>query len=85
MIIIDGDVIVNPHYFKKILEYPKECVAFSYIKSEEPIYLNIINKKVVHFSLKKTKYIHPVIIKIKKKILIVVVIIYMRLLKKVYQ
>lgn len=67
IIVIDGDIVIEPSSFRNFLNIDKECIAFSFLDSDEPVYLNIIDGKVMHFSNKKTKYIFPGIIKIKKE------------------
>ena len=67
IIVLDGDIVVEPISFNNFLKFKDECIAFSYFNSDEPTYLNIIDGKVMHFSNKKTKFVFPGIVKIKKE------------------
>ena len=66
IIVLDGDLVVEENSMKKILDYDNECIGYSLINSDEPIFLNIKNNKVVGFSNNRTKYVWPGIVKIKK-------------------
>lgn len=66
ILILDGDMVFEPGVLKKIINEYDEFIGYSRIKSDEPLYLNIVNDTVVHFSNKETMYTWPGIIKINK-------------------
>lgn len=66
IIVLDGDLVFEPKSFSDFLCFDKECIAYSDNLSDEPIYVNINNDEVLHFSTKKTSYVWPGIIKIQK-------------------
>jgi len=51
----DGDLVVNKKDIKKLLT-KKEYIAGSEIQSEEPVFLNVKNNKVMEFSYKNGNY-----------------------------
>lgn len=46
---LDGDVLIKPSDFKRILDERGEFIAISQKNSTEPILVNVDNDKVVHF------------------------------------
>lgn len=46
---LDGDVLIEPSDFKRILDERGEFIAISKKNSTEPILVNVDNDKVVHF------------------------------------
>lgn len=72
VIVMDGDVLVNPNDFKKFINHPDECICFSKSHSVNQIYLNINNEHIVHsFLCKRTYYEWSGIAKIETKKLII--------------
>lgn len=49
---MDGDLLINKNDFKTFLEYEGECLAISSINSDEPVLVEVNNKKAVSFSQK---------------------------------
>lgn len=46
---MDGDVLVNPEDFRKLLEYPGACIGISEPHSNEPVYAKCSDDNVVGF------------------------------------
>lgn len=66
VIILDGDILFHPTDFSAFLEYPEECLAFSNIKSDEPVLMKMENELVVEFSISEGCYEWPGIAKLKR-------------------
>ncbi len=66
VIILDGDILFHPNEFLEFLEYPDECLAFSDIKSDEPVLMKVKNELVVAFSMNEGCYEWPGIAKLKR-------------------
>lgn len=64
VLIIDGDILIKPTDFKKILGIDGEFLAVSKRKSTEPILVDINNDKVLHFT-QNGNYEWPGVAKIK--------------------
>lgn len=64
VLIIDGDILIKPTDFKKILGIDGEFLAVSKRKSAEPILVDINNDKVLHFT-QNGNYEWPGVAKIK--------------------
>lgn len=65
VIVMDGDLLVNPDDFKMFLEYSGECIPYSNVTSDEPIYLNLENNKAVSFSETSGGFEWPGLVKVK--------------------
>lgn len=65
VIVMDGDLLVNPDDFKLFLEYSDECLPYSNITSDEPVYLNLENDKVISFSEQSGDFEWPGLAKVK--------------------
>ncbi len=65
VVIIDGDLLVNPNDFKLFLDYPEECLPNSTITSDEPVYLKVKNEMAIGFSEKFGDFEWPGLVKIK--------------------
>ena len=64
VLVLDGDLVFEPESFRRLLNYEKECIAYTKIKSDEPTFVNINDNYVLHFSTQPTRYIWPGIVKI---------------------
>lgn len=61
---IDGDILVNPEDFRKILSVEGEYLAISKRHSEEPILVEVEDNEAIHFS-QKGNFEWPGIVKLK--------------------
>lgn len=61
---IDGDILVNPEDFKKLLSVDEEYLAISKRHSEEPILVEVEGNEAIHFS-QNGKFEWPGIVKLK--------------------
>lgn len=50
VVAFDGDLLVNPEDLKKFLDYDGECIAGCDISTDNPVFMEIVNNKVVKFS-----------------------------------
>lgn len=50
IIILDGDVLINPSDFKKFLDYKNECIVISNKKCDESVFVKTNNNMVTEFS-----------------------------------
>lgn len=65
VVIMDGDLLINPDDFKLFLNFPGECIPNSRITSDEPIFLEIENQCVIDFSKKIGGFEWPGLAKLK--------------------
>jgi len=65
VIVIDGDLLVNPNDFQEFLRYPGECLPSSTITSDEPIYLKMKDGLAIDFSEKSGDFEWPGLVKVK--------------------
>lgn len=61
---IDGDILVNPEDFKKLLSVDGEYLAISKRHSEEPILVEVEDNEAIHFS-QKGNFEWPGIVKLR--------------------
>lgn len=61
---IDGDILVNPEDFRKLLSADGEYLAISKRHSEEPILVEVEDNEAIHFS-QKGNFEWPGIVKLK--------------------
>ena len=61
---IDGDILVNPEDFKKLLSVDGEYLAISKRHSEEPILVEVKDNEAIHFS-QESNFEWPGIVKLK--------------------
>ncbi len=68
VIILDGDIVVNPFDFQKIIESQQECIAYTKKTSDFPILIDIEQQSELasHLNSKNSKYEWPGIVKLKK-------------------
>lgn len=67
VIIIDGDLLINPEDFEYFLSVQQECIGISRSHSNEPVWIKMEGKNVSDFSTTKTSYEWSGIAKIKSK------------------
>lgn len=66
LIILDGDLIVNPLDFKKFLNCGYECIPYTKATSDEPVYIQTNNEYVVNFLKEKNDFEWPGMVKVKR-------------------
>ncbi|WP_317314575.1 NTP transferase domain-containing protein [Holdemanella biformis] len=62
---IDGDLLINPEDFKKFMEFPDECLGINEINSDNPVFVNMMNQKIINFDNKKGNYEWTGLLKVK--------------------
>lgn len=67
LLILDGDLVIDPIHFKKIINYSGECLPYCEKKSDEPILINIKNNKITKLNVNNSNYEWTGIVKIKRK------------------
>lgn len=65
IITLDGDLVIDKEGFKDFIAYENEVIAISEVRTEAPVFVNMINNKVVGFN-EKSDYQWTGIAKIKK-------------------
>lgn len=68
IIILDGDLVMNPYDFQKIIKSQQECIAYTKKKSDFPILIDIEQQSelATYLNSKNSKYEWPGIVKLKK-------------------
>lgn len=67
VIVLDGDLVVNPLDFRTFLNYQGECIPYSLKTSDEPITVRVEDQKVINFLDKDSEYEWPGMLKIKRE------------------
>ena len=67
LIILDGDLVVNPHEFSSFLNYPQECLTYCKKESDEPVLIKISNNNAMKLNVNSSNYEWPGMVKIKRK------------------
>ena len=56
IIVLDGDLLIDPNSFKMFLNYDEECICVSKQKSSEPIGVEVVDNCVVSFNNEQFQY-----------------------------
>jgi len=63
--IVDGDLLINPSDFEKILNHDGECIGICDLNSDEPIFAILDNDKVVELNEDHGEYEYSCVAKVK--------------------